>query len=278
MTKANLLLLAALVLGSSGCGGSTPPPKIEEQPIEDSTPKTSTGPKPQVSQELGSIDQRKVEQTLQSLQQGPIETCHKSGRDRVDVLSGDVKFFLRVDGAGKVRYGYLEDTTIGDRETEKCILESLSRASWPKPEGGEAELHSSFGWGPGGEREPSAWSSDKVSGALVEAKDVKKDVDKCKAGLKADFKVTAYVEHDDSAAESAPKKAGAKPAPAPAAKPKPRPKHGKKGGEHGGKFKAIGMGAPTKEAAEKIDCLVDALKPLELPSPGSYPAKVTFTL
>jgi hypothetical protein len=38
------------------------------------------------------------------------------------------------------------------------------------------------------------------------------------------------------------------------------------------------MAAPNKDAAEKIDCLVDALKQLPLPSPGSYAAKVSFTL
>ncbi|MBS2011867.1 MAG: AgmX/PglI C-terminal domain-containing protein [Deltaproteobacteria bacterium] len=248
---------------AAGCGGAPELPKVEDptsQPQATSTRKT--GPTPQVSQELGSIDPKKVEQTFAGLQKGALEACHKQGRERVDVMSGDVKVFLRIDQGGKVRYGYLEDSTLGDRETEKCILSELARATWPKPEGGEAEVRSGFGWGSGGEREPTAWSSDKVQQALLDAKDVKSGIGKCKAGIKGDFKVTAYVEHDDSA-----------PA-APTAKPK-----GKKDGkDKGGKFKAIGVSAPSKEASEKIDCLVDALKPLELPSPGSYPAKVTFSL
>jgi hypothetical protein len=231
-----------------------------------------------MSQELGSIDQRKVEQTFANLVNGPLENCHKQGRDRVEYLTGDVKVFLRVDGNGRVKYGYFEDSTIGDRETEKCILGIFNGTSWPKPEGGEAEVRSGFGWGPGGEREPTTWSSDKVATALVDAKDVRKEVDKCKAGIKGDFRVTAYVEageaeHSELASE--PSDAKAKPG-----KPKPPPpKHGKHGGaESGGRFKAIGMAAPNKEGAEKIDCLVDALKTLDLPSPGSYAAKVTFSL
>jgi hypothetical protein len=100
---------------------------------------------------------------------------------------------------------------------------------------------------------------------------VKKDVQKCKAGAKGDFIVTAYVEHDDSAPDE-------KPAPA-----KPAGPGGKKGGkkagkDHGGKFKTIGIVPPNKDAADKVDCIVDALKPLKLPTPGSYAAKVSFPL
>jgi hypothetical protein len=257
--------LASLV----GCG-SKPPPKVEE-PVKEEPHARPSGPTPQVSQELGSIDPKKVEQTFASLVAGPLEGCHKQGRDRIEFLTGDVKVFLRIDGSGKMKYGFFEDSTLGDRETEKCILGVFANASWPKPEGGEAEVHSGFGWGPGGEREPTSWPSDKVTAALLDAKDVRKSVEKCKAGVKADFAVTGYVEMDEGGDADKPKPAGK----APPAKPK----HGKKGNkEQGGRFKAIGVSSKSKEGSEKIDCIVDALKPLELPSPGSYAAKVTFSL
>ncbi|MBX3192881.1 MAG: AgmX/PglI C-terminal domain-containing protein [Labilithrix sp.] len=259
--KIRAFLLLSVVTACAACGASTPPPPPLE-PTAEEPRERKTGGLPSVSQELGSIDPKKVEQTFKNLQVGAIETCHKQGRDRIEFLTGDVKVFLRIDGSGKVKYGFFEQTSIGDRETEKCILGALANASWPKPEGGEAEVRSGFGWGSGGEREPTSWSSDKVTAALADAKDVKSDVGKCKSGVTGDFVVTAYVEHDDSAP--------AKPAPA---------KRGKKGDkDKGGKFKAIGVAPPSKEGAEKIDCIVDALKPLDLPSPGSYAAKVTFTL
>jgi len=275
-------LLLALVVGC----GSTPPPKVE-QPVQEGESKGAHkpgGPMPQMSQELGSIDQKKVEQTFAGLQTGQLETCHKQGRDRIEFLTGDVKVFLRIDGSGRVRYSFFEDSTIGDRDTEKCILGVFSSTTWPKPEGGEAEVRSGFGWGAGGEREPTNWPSDKVTTALVESKDVKKAVDKCKAGVKGDFKVTAYVEAEeaghavaDPIQESSARKGkpAAKPK-KPAAKPAAPSSSSSK--DPGGRFKAIGMAAPNKEAAEKVDCMVEALKPLELPSPGSYAAKVTFSL
>ncbi len=265
-----LALLVTTLTAVTACG-SKPPPKAEE-PIKEETHSRPSGVAPQVSQELGSIDQKKVEQTFASLISGALESCHTKGRDRIEFLTGDVKVFLRIDGGGKMKYGYFEDSTVGDRETEKCILGVFSAASWPKPEGGEAEVRSGFGWGPGGEREPTAWPSDKVTAALLDAKDVRKQVEKCKAGVKADFSVTAYVEMDEGSGEPD------KPA-KPAAKPPAKPKHGKKSGkEQGGRFKAIGASSKSKEGAEKIDCIVEALKPLELPSPGSYAAKVTFSL
>lgn len=266
------LLVSTFVATVTACG-SKPPPKAEEPAKDESHSQRSSGPTPQVAQELGSIDQRKVEQTFAGLISGALESCHTKGRDRIEFLTGDVKVFLRIDGGGKMKYGYFEDSSIGDRETEKCILGVFSSASWPKPEGGEAEVRSGFGWGPGGEREPTAWPSDKVTTALVDAKDVRKAVEKCKAGVKADFTVTAYVEMDEGSGEPD------KPTTKPAAKPPAKPKHGKKGNkEQGGRFKAIGISSKSKDGAEKIDCIVEALKPLELPSPGSYAAKVTFSL
>ena len=259
-------VIVAYAVLASACG-SPPPPKEPDAPTPETTTRRPSGPTPQVSQELGSIDQGKVEQTFHSLLNGKLETCHKQGRDRIEFLTGDVKVFLRIDASGHVRYGYFEETTLGDRETEKCILGVLKEAAWPKPDGGEAEVRSGFGWGSGGEREPTTWKSDQVQQALLDAR---ASIDKCKAGVTGNFSVTAYVEVNEEDTSA--------PAPSPAAKPKPKPK-GKKGGkELGGHFKAIGVSAKSKEGGEKIDCIIDALKGLELPNPGSYAAKVSFTL
>lgn len=259
-------VVGLFLLATAACG-SAPPPKVEEPKPEEPAARP-TGPTPQVSQELGSIDQRAVEQTFNRLQDA-FEKCHSDGRERVEYLSGDVKVFMRVGQDGKVRYSYLEESSLGDRDTEKCILGVVGRTDWPKPQGGEAEVRNGFGWGPGGERAPTPWGPEKVMTALDDAKDVKKDVAKCKSGIKGDFIVTAYVEHDDSPDAPAGKNA---------AKHHDK-KHGKKADKHGGgKFKALGITPPTKEGADKLDCLVDALKPLRLPTPGSYAAKVSFPL
>jgi hypothetical protein len=241
--------------------------------VEAPAPSTTLGARrpgalPQVAQELGSIDPRKVEQTFVSLQAGPLGRCHRDARERLEFLAGDVKVFLRIDATGSMKYGYLEDSTLGDRAAEKCLLGVLASTRWPRPEGGEAEVRSGFGWGPGGEREPSNWPSDKVTAALVEAKAVRRELDRCRAGISGDFRVTAYVEERPEEAREEPTKKRP---------PKPGAGFGKPAVARG-RFKAIGVAPPNKEAAEKVDCVVDALKVLDLPSPGGYAAKVSFTL
>ncbi len=284
--------VGAAMLSGPGCGGSTPPPKTEDTAKED-PPKEDKGSGASVSQELGSIDQRAVEQTFAKLE-AKLESCHKQGRDRVEYLSGEMKVFLRVGQDGKVKYGYFDESTLGDRETEKCILDLFAATDWPKPQGGEAEVKNAFGWSAGSERQPTPWTPDKVSAALDEDKDAKKAVEKCKSGVTGDFRVTAYVEPGEVESHHGSGVGAGRSNGKGQAKGGGKKKGGKKsdkkgaagagavgaerGGAHGGKFKSIGVAPPNKEGAEKIDCIVDALKPLPLPSPGSYAAKVTFPL
>lgn len=265
-TSPRLVLAACLSGALVACGGTQPPPKTEEAVRE--PPRESEEPSggPTIEQELGSIDPRAVEKRFDDLQ-SKLQGCHSQGRDRVEYLSGDVKVFLRVGKDGKVRYSWFEESSLGDRETEKCILGVFAASDWPKPKGGEAEVRNGFGWPAGSERAPTPWGSEKVIGALDEDKAAKANVAACKSGVSGDFVVTAYVEpmetDDGASAGNASKKAAQKNA---------------KKKTSGGKFKALGVAAPNKEGAEKVDCLVDALRDLSLPSPGSYAAKVKFAL
>lgn len=283
-------MFAALLLSLVACGGDPPaknpndandaPPTVEQGGGGGGRKSGAGGPVMQ--QELGSMDLRAVEKMFNNLLNGPLEKCHQAGRGRIEYLSGEVKLFTRVAADGSVRYGFFEDSSIGDRETEKCVLDTLRSAPWPKPVGGEGEVRNAMSWTPGSERQPSAWTGEKVTTALDHAanKAVKEKVEACKAGTSG-FKITAYVEPGELES-AAPAEADPKDKKKPAGKGgKPGPGKGKPAepeAEHGGKFKAIGMSAPNKDAAEKVDCLVDALKQLPLPSPGSYAAKVTFTL
>jgi hypothetical protein len=276
MKKLALLSIVFVV----ACGGAKPKTKLPDidptQGLEGSESMDKNKGGPSVSQELGSIDQKSVESTFNRLLNGPLEKCHKDGRGRLEYMNGEMKVFLRVGEDGKVKYGFFEESNVGDRDTERCVLDALNGADWPKPTGGEAEVRNSFHWDAGDARPPASWEAEKVLQALDEAKDVKGQVMKCKSGVTGNLQLTAYVEHDESAPAAAPPKAK------PAGKPHGKAGH-KKGGKHagktrGGKFKAIGVAASSKDAAEKADCVVEALKNLPLPSPGSYAAKVSFVL
>ena len=165
--------------------------------------------------------------------------CQKRALDRVEVLSGSVKFFLRIGADGAARWTYLEGSELGDRETEKCLLDAVRAAQWPKPDGGDAEAHYGMELPLQSTRPANDWSPDKVSAALGKHGDA---IDRCKAGARGTFHATMYV-------------------------------------GPGGKVLAAGMATSNKDGEEKADCLTEVLLKMKgLPSPGSWPAKVAFDL
>src|SRR6202020_805669 len=117
--------------------------------------------------------------------------CQKDGLSRVEFLAGDAKFFLRIAQDGSVRWTFLEDSTLGDRDTAKCMLQVLSSAHWPQPDGGAGEAQRPISFDGGDARPPVSWRSDKVASVLAEEGG---DAMRCKAGTRGVFKVTAYVQ------------------------------------------------------------------------------------
>jgi hypothetical protein len=192
-----------------------------------------------VQQELGSIDPAAVQRTWNGLQT-TFDGCRKQGLQRVEYLHGDVKFFVRVGVDGRTKWAYLEDSNLGDRDTESCLMDAVRNAPWPRPDGGDAEVRNTFGFDPEG-RAPSSWSSDKIASILGKND---KDLLKCKKGLREQVHVTMYVE--------------------------PHKKEGK--------VQAVGASVPARDAEEKIECILNEVKAWKLPSPGSWAAKVEFRI
>jgi hypothetical protein len=220
------------------CGGNTPPPsapELEPVPVPSRPPPKELS----VSQELGSLDPSAVERTWNDLR-ADFEACRQRGVKSVEVLDGDVKLFARVGADGTTRWAMLEDSTLGDRDTEKCMVDAIMQARWPKPVGGEGETRNTFGFDPSG-RPATAWSADRIGAVLGKNE---RDLMKCKRGVRGSFHVTVYVE--------------------------PHKKEGR--------VQSVGVAAPSKEAVEKIDCIVDEVKSWKMPSPGSWVAKVDFRI
>lgn len=214
------------------CGGNEPPPK-EPENHEEPAPRQKK-PNLKMQSELGEIDQAKTQAAFRGLSPQFMD-CQEKRKKAVKGLGGDAKFFVRVGPDGKAKWAYLEDSTIGDSETEKCMLDVVMGAQFPKPDGGDAEVQYGVGLDVQG-REPVDWSKDKVADALG-------PIQQCTGG-QSGFKVTMYVAD---------------------------------AGGHKGKVVAIGVAVPNKDAAQKIECIVDAAKDMKVPSPGGWPAKVSIT-
>ncbi len=222
------------------CGGNEPEPQHVEAAPTATVAAATHGP-PTFHQELGSIDDRAVSNTFQDLGNS-FTACQTAALKRIPYVSGVVKFFMRVGEDGRTKWTYLEQSTLGDYDTERCLLDVIEGAPWPKPIGGDATVERDLTFDPGEARQPADWPPDKVAATVGKHK---KDVDKCvDAAPNAKFSVTAYVEP-----------------------------HGKEG-----HVRAAGVAVSSKEGATQAKCIVDAVKSMKMPSPGSYAAKVAFGL
>jgi len=257
----------ALLVLVAACGSAPPPPPPPAPTVEAPAVEAPVAEAPVVRQELGSIDDGAVGATFTKI--GPqLETCHAEGRARVGALAGDVAIFVRVDAHGAAKYAYFESSTLGERDTEKCILDLVAQTTWPAPTGGEAEIRHSLGWDAGNERKPATWDSEKVTFALDASSPTRRALDRCKRGSSS-ITLTGYV---------VPGEPPPPPDPTPPGKKKAKRKKTSKGKKTPvGHFRALGGASPGPDGRDRVDCAIGVLKEFPLPGPGSGAAKVSFT-
>jgi hypothetical protein len=230
------LVSILISLSAVSCGGSTPQPTEpqNEAPKQEEHEEKSNL---QIKSELGTIDEQATDKLLDGLYP-QFAACQKARLGDVPVIGGKIDFFIRVAEDGTPKYAYFNESELGDRDTEQCILKTLLSTQFPKPDGGEAEVkHWTRLSLPPDTRAPVSWSSDKVASAAS-------DASRCNA---SGATVTAYVKADD--------------------------KNAKKGA-----VVAVGVALPQKDADDAIDCVVKAVMAAKIPSPGGYYAKVSFSL
>lgn len=230
------LLLPVVLMAGCG-GGETPPPKSgDDAPVRE---RGEDRPSMSASAEIGALDEAKVTSTFRGAQ-GALQKCLASGASRNELEGGDIAFFVKIDASGKAIHVHAEKSTLGDRETEKCMFSALKGRSWPSPQGGDVGLaRNSYGFDmPNDSRPPTEWSSDRVDETTS---GLSSEIASCKSGVKGNLTVTAYIDTEGAAT-------------------------------------SVGIAASDESGEKAADCLVALLKGAKFPSPGSWPAKVTFTL
>ena len=231
-----LSFLALPLVMLFACGESTPTPKTADDTPE--VEEEGRGSRPSVSSEIGGLDETKVNAIFES-SLSRLEGCLQQGSSRVEFIGGSVSFFVKIDVSGKVEATYLEKSTLGDRDTEKCMLDAIRAKSWPRPVDGDIGLaRKSFDFDPPNDvRPPSDYDQEHLNKALEK---ISGKLASCKNG-RGSYEATIYVATD-------------------------------------GSVLAAGATPPDETGEESVDCLVSTLKSASFPSPGSWPAKVTFTL
>lgn len=189
--------------------------------------------------EIGALNEDDVERTFSGAL-GLLEECMNEGAERIEFLGGAISFFIKIDRGGVLSHAHLESSTLGDRETEKCMLEALKTKHWPKPVGGDNGIaRKSFEFEAASDvRAPASWSSSRVRSAVngLEAR-----IEECKGGDDGTYTATAYIGTD-------------------------------------GSVLGVGVSPPDESGEAHVDCLVDAIRSAHFESPGSWPAKVQFKL
>jgi hypothetical protein len=236
------VMLAALVaLGAlPACAGASG----DATPDEGSATAGSEAPEAepddgmQIEGTLGTISEAAIQDGIQR-NLPRISRCFSDRYDAVEVLGGHMDMAFRIKMDGNVRWVYLRDSTVGDRETERCILNVLSRIQFRRPHGGEAEFVTPLDLDPPEDvRPPVEWQPSRVA-ELVSTEGAAL-LERCGAQGQA-FHVTAYV--------------------AP-----------------GGQALAAGAAVETPDVEEPLDCVAEGVRSWTWPDPGSYPAKVSFDL
>ncbi|MEI7894257.1 MAG: hypothetical protein WCI05_14275 [Myxococcales bacterium] len=219
----------------AACGGAASPPL----PAKPSNPAPSAVP-PQltVESELGQISEAATQTAFRALHPQFLQ-CQRTRAAALEVLTGQFQLFLRIGKNGRVLKSALLDSTIGDIETETCILHVAIAATWPKPEGGEAEVRATMDLPELASRPAVDWPANKVDGLLEPARS-------CKQGYAGTYQVTAYVQQEGDGGRAIAVGVAAN-----------EPGH-----------------EPGHERAAA--CIVAAVKGIPFPSPGSWYAKVTF--
>jgi hypothetical protein len=196
---------------------------------------------PSVEQEIGGLDETATRRTFAGAMRA-FERCQDDRRraePRLDFVAGEIKAEVRIKRDGTARYAVLTHSTIGDRDVERCVAHALATASWPKPEGGEGLAKNEFELPMKAEREPVLWPSSKVTKAVEAARG--KFAACGERGSRRGLEVTAYVDTD-------------------------------------GTVVSAGVNEPSERSVAAADCVVEVARGLKMPSPGGWPAKVTFSL
>jgi hypothetical protein len=237
-----VVLVAALLPATGACGGGDVEPATEPEAPPPTTGAEEAPPEASmaVSGEgfMGTIPERLIHETLEP-KMPKFQRCFFDGAGEVELLGGHMGFYFRVGLDGRVEWVDPRDSTVGHRATEECLLAIAAATRFPKPRGGGP---AEFAWG---------FDIDSVGGLRPP---VAWDAERVRASVRAErgslvgcglgeveVKVTAYV--------------------AP-----------------GGAVTSAGASTNAHDGVSKIPCVVDAVRGWKMPDPGSYPAKVTFTV
>jgi TonB family protein len=226
-----------VLLSGAGCGDK-PAPRAPA-PVESSGAEERREESPDslaISGLRGTLSQEEIKKALDP-RMGKFARCIQQRSGEVEWLAGGVTIEFQVKLDGSVAQAYPRDSSLGDRATERCVMEVAQATRFPAPRGGEAD----FAWSfevplDNSIREPVNLPEETIQSALSTQGGAL--ATSCGAGS---YGVTAYVDPE-------------------------------------GKVVAAGASAADAQSAQQLDCVAATVQGFTFPSPGSYAAKIRFSV
>ncbi len=193
MTRlATSVCVFSVAVAAAGCGSSTPAPKtVAKAEIAEEEPEMEELAGPiSVQSAIGGLSHEDVEATFASVWPR-IEDCLYDGAERLETLGGQFKVVLRVDPKGDPRWAYLAESALGDRETEKCVIDAVMSRTWPRPLSGDGLAEKKFAI-------DAAENPVDLPDRVVEPtrRLVRQASQQCRQGIHGSFWATAHVASD----------------------------------------------------------------------------------
>jgi hypothetical protein len=238
-----LTLLPALsLIGSLGCGGASPREPARQTHVREPLTRPPPEESLSVSGLRGTLSQHEIEGALRP-RLPKFLRCAQQRLRELEVLAGSITFSFHVATNGAVPGVSPIASSLGDRETERCMLEVASSTRFPPPHGGEAD----FTWplelpADADVRAPVALTADAARSAIAaKSRDVTAGDSLHASCGGGQMVVTAYVDPSGAAL-------------------------------------AVGVSTPDLATPTELDCIANGVRSWTFDSPGSYVGKVTFTL
>ena len=236
------LPLALSFVAALACGGK-PPPRVAstaaERPAPQNVPNLDAV---SVSGLHGTLSQEEIKAVLDP-RLPKFLRCATARLSELELLSGSLTFAFHIAVNGSVAEVSPSRSDMGDRATERCMLEVAAAARFPEPHGGEAD----FTWPlelplDSDVRAPTAFASEFAQPVLSARGNGPTQGEALLGGCGgSQYQVTAYLDPD-------------------------------------GRVLAAGVASADAATPAELDCIADGVQHWTFPSPGSYAGKVQFEL
>jgi hypothetical protein len=182
LAVAHLAVIAALL---PACAPALPPPVIRDaEPVPVKVDRGATS----MESEIGGLNEEAMDRAFASLE---VQRCLTEGSARLSAIGGEFKLRLRINRDGGARWAYVSESTLGDRATEKCLIDLVRDRSWPKPLGGEGLAEKSFAIDA-----PTAPVLLEEKRMIADVTRARAAASKCRHGIVGSFFATVHVRPD----------------------------------------------------------------------------------